>query len=353
MADYFKAAKIAIGSAKRSVHFLNWAFDPYTYFHPQEGCTGPELDQIGPFLRDLACRKPELDIRILCWKSSLPIAATQNFFPDPARKCFKGSPVHLRLDGTLPLGACHHQKVVVIDDELAFCGGGDIGPDRWDTPEHLDDDPRRHKTEGKCFESRHELMGLVDGEAAAALGALFRERWLHATAVQLPEPPAPEPESEIQALAYAYFPVDIAGQRGARIDEAEKLIKWREIGVTDARASPRARSSRRTARSSSAPRGSPRPRPASRPRATRRSTSQGRLEAKDTTHLREVARRRRGRALGAGARRRPQLRFSTARSRFAQVTGSLEIDAPAANAAGGTSAPGRIVGRRVRQPHRR
>src|SRR5689334_1368943 len=30
----------------------------------------------------------------------------------------------------------------------------------------------------------------------------------------------------VQALAYAYFPVDLTGQRGARIEEAEKLIKW-------------------------------------------------------------------------------------------------------------------------------
>ena len=189
MADYFKAAKVAILNAKRSVHFLNWAFDPTTYFHPEPGCTGPENDQIGPFLRTLACERPELDIRILCWKSSLPIAATQNFFPHRARKCFNGTPVRFVLDSTVPLGACHHQKMIVIDDMIGFCGGGDIGPDRWDTPEHLDDDPRRHKTEGKgkCYESRHELMGLVDGAAAADLGALFRLRWRDATGETLPD----------------------------------------------------------------------------------------------------------------------------------------------------------------------
>jgi phosphatidylserine/phosphatidylglycerophosphate/cardiolipin synthase-like enzyme len=130
MAEYFKAAKIAIGNAKRSVHFLNWAFDPTTYFHPEPGCTGPELDQIGPFLVAIADERPQLDVRILCWKSSLPIAATQNFFPHRARKCFRGTRVKFRLDSAVPLGACHHQKLIVIDDEVAFCGGGDIGPDR-------------------------------------------------------------------------------------------------------------------------------------------------------------------------------------------------------------------------------
>jgi phosphatidylserine/phosphatidylglycerophosphate/cardiolipin synthase-like enzyme len=86
--------------------------------------------------------------------------------------------------------------MIVIDDAIAFCGGGDIGPDRWDTPEHLDDDPRREKTrrDNKCFDSRHEVMGLVDGAAARALGELFRDRWLRATGEALTDcPPVPAP----------------------------------------------------------------------------------------------------------------------------------------------------------------
>ncbi|MBX3187022.1 MAG: TolC family protein [Labilithrix sp.] len=40
----------------------------------------------------------------------------------------------------------------------------------------------------------------------------------------------------VQALTFTYIPIDIAGQRGKRIEEAEKLIGWRKQGVTDARA---------------------------------------------------------------------------------------------------------------------
>ncbi|MBC7668199.1 MAG: hypothetical protein H7236_07020 [Gemmatimonadaceae bacterium] len=100
------------------------------------------------------------------------------------------------LDGRPPVGACHHQKMIVVDDALAFCGGGDIGPDRWDTPQHLGDGPRREKTrrDNKDFDSRHEVMGLVDGEAAANLGELFRDRWRRATGETLqPCPPVKSP----------------------------------------------------------------------------------------------------------------------------------------------------------------
>lgn len=40
----------------------------------------------------------------------------------------------------------------------------------------------------------------------------------------------------VQALSFTYFPVDWAGQRGKRINEAEQLIQWRKVGLTNARA---------------------------------------------------------------------------------------------------------------------
>ena len=195
MAAYFDAAMDAMSRAKHCVHLLNWAFEANTLFHPEPGCKGKDSDRIGNFLIALA-KNPDIDVRVLCWKSAMPVAATQHFFPFMDRKVFAGSPVKFVLDGKLPVGACHHQKMIVIDDAIAFCGGGDIGPDRWDTPEHLDDNPRREKTrrDNKCFDSRHEVMGLVDGPAAAALGALFRDRWRRATGEALEDcPPVRRP----------------------------------------------------------------------------------------------------------------------------------------------------------------
>jgi len=195
MEAYFDAAMDAMGRAKHCVHLLNWAFEASTFFHPEPGGAGKEADRIGNFLIALS-KNPDLDVRVLCWKSAMPVAATQHFFPFMDRKAFAGTKVNFVLDGKLPIGACHHQKMIVIDDAIAFCGGGDIGPDRWDTPEHLDDNPRREKTrrDNKCFDSRHEVMGLVDGAAAAALGALFRDRWERATGERIPEcPPVGRP----------------------------------------------------------------------------------------------------------------------------------------------------------------
>ena len=183
MACYFEAAKVVMSGAQHSIHLLNWAFEQDTFLIPGPDCSGDDGDRIGNFLKALGEAKPDLDIRILCWDSAMPVAATQRFFPFADRRAFAHSCVRFELDNKLPLGACHHQKMLIVDDQIAFCGGGDIGPDRWDTPLHLDDDPRREKTrrDHKDFDSRHEVMGIVEGDAAVMLAQVFRERWKRAT----------------------------------------------------------------------------------------------------------------------------------------------------------------------------
>jgi len=123
---YFTAVYDALAKARRSVLLLAWGFDPRTRLFP-DGYDGPDdPDEVGRILVELARTRPELDVRLLVWRSALPIAAQQEFFPHKARAWFKGTPVKFRLDDAVPFGACHHQKVLVIDDRIAFCGGGDI-----------------------------------------------------------------------------------------------------------------------------------------------------------------------------------------------------------------------------------
>ena len=81
--------------------------------------------------------------------------------------------IQFKLDGAHPAGASHHQKIVVIDDTLAFCGGIDMTADRWDTREHLDDDDRRKRpTTRRRYQPWHDATMAVDGAAARALGEL-------------------------------------------------------------------------------------------------------------------------------------------------------------------------------------
>jgi phosphatidylserine/phosphatidylglycerophosphate/cardiolipin synthase-like enzyme len=188
---YFTALCEALEKARRSVLILGWGFDPRARLFP-DGYDGPaDPDEVGRVLLRLAAERPDLEIKLLIWRSALPVAASQEFFPHKARRWFKGSRVDFRLDDQVPLGACHHQKAVIIDDRLAFCGGGDISVDRWDSPGHLEEDRRRIMPDQECHAPRHEVMMLVDGDAARALGDHFRERWRLGTGeTQAPPPDA-------------------------------------------------------------------------------------------------------------------------------------------------------------------
>jgi phosphatidylserine/phosphatidylglycerophosphate/cardiolipin synthase-like enzyme len=186
---YFAAALAAVNKARRQVLLLAWQFDPRTRMTPDHEVDPGAPDEIGVVLNQLARERPELDVRILVWKSALPIAASQDFFPHRGHKWFADTPVHFRLDAAIPFGACHHQKVLVIDDEVAFCGGGDIAVDRWDSALHLDANPRRRMPSGIEHPPRHEVMMVMQGEAAEALGELARTRWFLATGSAPPQPP--------------------------------------------------------------------------------------------------------------------------------------------------------------------
>ena len=201
---YFSAARQAMAKARRQILILGWGFDPRTRLQPDgfEGASEP--DEIGNLLIRLAQERPDLDIRVLIWRSALPISASQEFFPHRAHDWFAGTRVNFRLDDAVPFGACHHQKVVVIDDRVAFCGGGDFGTDRWDSAAHLDRDSRRIDPSHLFHAPRHEMTMMVDGEAATALGDLARARWRRAAGKVIAPPPTggedPWPEAVKPAL---------------------------------------------------------------------------------------------------------------------------------------------------------
>jgi outer membrane protein, heavy metal efflux system len=128
---------------------------------------------------------------------------------------------------------------------------------------------------------------------------------------------------EVQALAFTYFPVDIGGHRGARIDEADKLIQWRKLGLLDARAiatgetvSSYGELVTGAARLSLAIEGEIFAREEAKYFA-------GRLEARDTT-IYEKALADAEVARWVQLRAESELRLITARARFAQLTGVAE-----------------------------
>src|SRR5260221_114246 len=137
-ADYFKAFYEAALRAKRSITILGWDFNSQTrlHFDPLEPRINPNAPPalLGEFLNWLVQRRSSLHVHVLNWDYPMVFGTDREFPPlygfgwTPARR------VHLRYDDTHPVGGSHHQKVVLIDDTLAFLGGIDLTVPRWDTP---------------------------------------------------------------------------------------------------------------------------------------------------------------------------------------------------------------------------
>ncbi|HYT96035.1 MAG TPA: VTT domain-containing protein, partial [Casimicrobiaceae bacterium] len=106
-----------------------------------------------------------------------------------------------RLDDRHPPGTCHHQKLVVVDDTVAFVSGYDLTRSRWDTCEHANDDPRRVDHRGQPYPPFHDVGMIVAGNCARALGELARERWRRVTGRM--------PRRVVEAAVDAVWPRDL------------------------------------------------------------------------------------------------------------------------------------------------
>ncbi len=153
----------------------------------------PALDdgraELARFLDGLVEMRPDLHVYINVWDYHVLYLRERELFQHLKLGWATHERIHFVQDGVHRFGASHHQKVVVIDDAIAFAGGIDLTFGRWDTCEHRGHDARRVDPDGKPVRPFHDAQMAVDGEAAAALGDLFRDRWRNATGTQLEPPP--------------------------------------------------------------------------------------------------------------------------------------------------------------------
>jgi phosphatidylserine/phosphatidylglycerophosphate/cardiolipin synthase-like enzyme/uncharacterized membrane protein YdjX (TVP38/TMEM64 family) len=190
-AAYFAALADAFEHARESILILGWDFDSRIRLKYEPNRPG-DFPTVGEYLNALAAERKALNVHILIWDYALIYALDREPVPFFGSGWRRHSRVHFHLDGSHPLGASHHSKIVVIDDSIAFVGGLDLAKGRWDTPGHRTVEPGRADPNGAMLPPHHDIQLAVEGEAAAALGDLVRNRWWHAAGRQL-RAPAPGP----------------------------------------------------------------------------------------------------------------------------------------------------------------
>ncbi|WP_354682520.1 VTT domain-containing protein [Cupriavidus necator] len=185
---YFRALREALPLAEHTIFILGWDIDSRMELVPQ-GVTDGLPAGLRDFLCALADQRPNLRIYILSWDYAMVMALEREWLPSASAHWQAHRHLSFKLDGNHPPGASHHQKVVVIDNKMAFVGGLDLTLRRWDDNSHAPKAPLR-MAEGKPYPPFHDVQCALDGRAAAALGILCAARWLRATGKR-PRAPAP------------------------------------------------------------------------------------------------------------------------------------------------------------------
>ena len=150
--------------------------------------------------------------------------APGRILPSVAMRVWSEERIRFALDGHHPFGACHHQKIVVVDDALAFCGGIDVTEDRWDTPDHTPGDPRRVRKDGSPSKPWHDATVAMMGPVASALGELSRTRWRRATGETLEAPVGSGEAAWPDGLETAVRGVEVAIARTEPPHDGEPLV---------------------------------------------------------------------------------------------------------------------------------
>jgi len=186
-ASYFSAFVEAIKRAQKSILIVGWDVDSRVSL--VRGDETMELpNRLGDFLNEVVSRTEGLEAHVLAWDFAMIYALEREPLPIFKLGLSTHKRLHFEMDGRHPVGASHHQKIVVVDDRIAFVGGIDLARFRWDTPEHEVGDPRRVDESGQRYRPFHDVQMAVSGEAAAVLGDLVRERWRRATDKRLDAP---------------------------------------------------------------------------------------------------------------------------------------------------------------------
>lgn len=188
-AEYFHAFREAAKNAQYSIIIVGWDINSRFKLErtdPKDGLPTSLAD----FLNTLVRKRKKLRVNILDWDFPMIFAADREWFPQYKLDWTTSRRLHFFLDNQHPVGASHHQKIVVIDDRIAFVGGLDFTLGRWDTSEHRPDDTRRIDYGKHIPQPYHDMQIMAAGGIAQFLGELARKRWQTATGKKLlpPEP---------------------------------------------------------------------------------------------------------------------------------------------------------------------
>jgi phosphatidylserine/phosphatidylglycerophosphate/cardiolipin synthase-like enzyme len=174
--------------ARSHVHLAGWHVTPTFRLGPS-----PD-DELRAILAELAERIP---VRVLVWAGApLPLFRPSRGDVRRTRDALeRGTRIRVGLDARERPMHCHHEKLVVVDDRIAFVGGIDLTSFAGNRL-----DAREHPARGEL--GWHDAATRLEGPIVADVAEHFALRWREVTGEPLPAPRTAEPagDNEVQLL---------------------------------------------------------------------------------------------------------------------------------------------------------
>jgi phosphatidylserine/phosphatidylglycerophosphate/cardiolipin synthase-like enzyme len=134
-----------------------------------------------------------VDVRVLLWAGA-PLSLfrpSRRAMQEVRQRLCAGTRIRCGLDDRERPLHCHHEKTIVIDDQVAFVGGIDLttlAGDRFDTTEHR----------ARARVGWHDVAARIAGPAVADVADHFRMRWHEVTREQLAPSATPKPAGHLE-----------------------------------------------------------------------------------------------------------------------------------------------------------
>ncbi len=178
-------SRAAIERARSHVHVAGWHVTPS--FQMRRDGDGPPTT-LRDLLAETAARIP---VRVLVWAGP-PAPVFEPKRSDVKRireELTRGTEIRCELDARERTMHCHHEKLVIVDDEVAFVGGIDLtslSGDRWDS--------NAHEADGTL--GWHDVASRLRGPVVADVADHFRARWQEVAREPLAMPATPPPAGD-------------------------------------------------------------------------------------------------------------------------------------------------------------
>jgi phospholipase D1/2 len=131
--NFYRGFYEAARQAQHSILLAGWKFNSDVRL-----LRGRRAESVGndvrlvPFLAGLCAENPRLQVHVLAWDFSVNYALEwERHQQRPFEEAAPGQ-VHFQFDAHHATGGSHHQKLVVVDSNVAFVGGLDLNADGWD-----------------------------------------------------------------------------------------------------------------------------------------------------------------------------------------------------------------------------